>query len=90
MPRAECHLTISNKLGMHARPAMMFVETAGRFASDVRVHRDDLEVDGKSIMQVMMLAAEEGAQLRIVADGPDAQATVEALQELIDRRFDEE
>ena len=90
MPRAEANLTIVNKLGMHARPAMMFVETASRFASDVRVHRDSLEVDGKSIMQVMMLAAEEGAQLRVVADGPDAQETVDALRDLIERRFDEE
>ena len=80
---------IANKFGLHARPAAEFVKTAGRFASEIRVEKDGLEVNGKSIMGVMMLAAEFGATLTIRAHGPDAQQAVDAIAELIAHKFGE-
>ncbi len=79
-----------NKLGLHARPAMAFVDLAGTFASSVIVRRADIEVDGKSIMQMMMLAAGRGSELEIIADGADAEAAIQALKALVDGGFDEE
>lgn len=90
MPTATSNVTIQNRLGLHARPAMSFVDTANSFASDIRVRKGEQSVDGKSIMQVMMLAATQGTQLQITADGPDADAAVSALNDLINRKFDEE
>ena len=83
---------IENKLGLHARPAMLFVETAGRFNCDVTVRRVDQDevVDGKSIMQMMMLAATCGTKLEICADGSDATAALKSLAELIKSRFQED
>jgi len=84
---------ISNRLGMHARPAMMFVETASNFQADVKVRRANNEgetFDGKSIMQMMMLAATQGTEIEISADGPDADGALEALTELIKSGFQEE
>jgi len=81
---------IQNKYGLHARPAMQFVEVASRFNANVRLLKDDKEVDGKSIMEIMLLAAERGSQITIVAKGADAQQAVDALVELVERRFDEE
>jgi phosphocarrier protein HPr len=80
---------IQNRAGMHARPAAEFVKLAGRFRAQVRVARESLEVDGKSIMGVLMLAAEQGAELRLTASGEDAIEAVEALVELVDRGFGE-
>lgn len=80
---------IQNRAGMHARPAAEFVKLAGRFRAQVRVARESLEVDGKSIMGVLMLAAEQGAELRLTASGDDAIEAVEALVELVDRGFGE-
>ncbi|MCC7145523.1 MAG: HPr family phosphocarrier protein [Phycisphaeraceae bacterium] len=88
--KACVQVTISNRLGLHARPAMSFVDTANGFACSVRVHKGNQVVDGKSIMQVMMLAATKGTQLRIEAHGPDADAAVVKLKELVDRKFDED
>jgi phosphocarrier protein len=82
--------TVVNRLGLHARPAMTFVDLATTFASDIRVKRDDTEVDGKSIMQVMMLAASQGSTLEILAEGADAGRACEALKKLVDSGFDEE
>ncbi|MFO0857690.1 MAG: HPr family phosphocarrier protein [Phycisphaerales bacterium] len=82
--------TIVNRLGLHARPAMTFVDVASTFASDIKVRREDTEVDGKSIMQVMMLAASQGSSLEIVAEGEDAQSACDALKKLVDGGFDEE
>jgi phosphocarrier protein len=82
--------TVVNRLGLHARPAMTFVDLATTFASDIRVKRDDTEVDGKSIMQVMMLAASQGSTLEIYADGADAPKACDALKKLVDSGFDEE
>ncbi len=81
---------IQNKLGLHARPAMSFVDMANGFTSEIRVGRADQEVDGKSIMQMMMLAATQGTQLVIRAQGPDADEAIAALVELVNRKFDEE
>lgn len=81
---------IVNRHGMHARPAAEFVKLASRFGSRISVGREGLEVDGKSIMGVLMLAAEHGVELSIRADGPDAADAVEALAGLVSRGFDEE
>ena len=81
---------IQNKLGLHARPAMSFVDTANNFVSKVLVKKGAQVVDGKSIMQMMMLAATQGTELLIEATGPDAAAAVNALCDLINRKFDEE
>jgi phosphocarrier protein len=85
-------VTIQNKLGLHARPAMMFVETASRFACDIAVCRADdcRRVDGKSIMQMMMLAATHGTDIQITARGDDAAAAIESLVSLVDSMFNEE
>jgi len=80
-------MLIRNQLGLHARACALFVKTAARFRAEVWVARDDLEVNGKSIMGVMMLAAEEGATIRVRAEGADEAACVSALQELVDGKF---
>lgn len=90
MQTAAAIVTISNRLGLHARPAMAFVDAANGFTCDIRVRKGDQVVDGKSIMQLMMLAATEGTELEISADGQDADAAIEELRGLVDRRFDEE
>jgi phosphocarrier protein HPr len=83
-------VTIVNKYGLHARPAAEFVKLANRFASEVFIRKDDVEVSGKSIMGVMMLAAECGSTVHIRASGDDAAGAVDALVELIRNRFGEE
>ncbi len=83
-------ITIQNRLGLHARPAMAFVDVANGFGADVRVLKGNQEVDGKSIMQMMMLAATQGTQLLVRAKGDDAQKALDALRELVERKFDEE
>lgn len=80
---------IVNRLGLHARPAAEFVKLAGRFAAEVRVEKDGLEVDGKSIMGVLMLAAEHGSELVIRTEGKDAEDALSALVELVDGGFHE-
>ncbi|MBN8458422.1 MAG: HPr family phosphocarrier protein [Verrucomicrobia bacterium] len=81
--------TILNKLGIHARPAAQFVKIANRFQAEVYVEKDGEEVDGKSIMGLMMLAAGNGSVISVTADGPDEAAAIEALGDLIGRRFEE-
>jgi len=85
---ARAEVTISNELGLHARPAMTFVELANQYKSDVRIQKDDQTVDGKSIMQVMMLAATQGTKLKITAEGEDAEEAISALQQLIESNFE--
>ena len=87
---ATAKVVIGNSLGLHARPAMSFVDTANRFAADVRVKKGSQSVDGKSIMQMMMLAATQGTQLRIEAEGDDAEDAIAALCELVESNFGEE
>ena len=86
---AELSVQIVNKNGLHARPAAEIVKAASKFASDITLRRDDLEVNGKSIMGVMMLAAEFGSTLHLQASGPDADAAVHALATLISNKFGE-
>jgi phosphocarrier protein HPr len=81
---------VVNRLGMHARPAALFVKTAGKFKAQVWARKDDLEVNGKSIMGVMMLAAEPGSSLVVRADGPDEAEAVAALAKLIADKFYED
>jgi phosphocarrier protein len=80
-------MVIRNQLGLHARACALFVKTATQYKSEVYVSRDDLEVNGKSIMGVMMLAAEEGSIIKVRAVGEDEQAALEALRELVDGKF---
>ena len=83
-------MVILNKLGLHARPAAMFVKTANRFVSNILVERDHETVSGKSIMGLMMLAAGQGSILRVQAEGTDAAQALRELEELVKRKFDEE
>ena len=87
--REERTVTIRNKYGLHARPAAEFVKLSSRFKATITVEKDGLEVNGKSIMGVMMLAAECGANLKIRAEGADAKEAVEALAGLIGDGFGE-
>jgi phosphocarrier protein HPr len=80
---------IVNKLGIHARPAAEIVKTASRFGSDITIVREDLEVNGKSIMGVMMLAAECGSTIDIRAEGADATDALDALEAVIADGFGE-
>ena len=83
-------LFVSNKLGIHARPAAMFVKVANRFACDIFVEKDGEKVNGKSIMGLMMLAAGPGSKLTVYAEGHDASAALTELETLLKRKFDEE
>jgi phosphocarrier protein HPr len=85
----ERSVTIANKNGLHARPAAEIVKTAAKFRSEITILREDLEVNGKSIMGVMMLAAEFGATIVLRAEGPDEQAAVDAIAQLIESKFGE-
>jgi len=82
-------VSITNRLGLHARPAMVMVDTANEFKSEIRIVKDGLQVDGKSIMHIMMLAAAKDTNLTIEARGADAQQALDALADLVNRRFDE-
>ena len=83
-------LTVVNKLGIHARPAAMFVKTANRFACDIFVEKDGEKINGKSIMGLMMLAAGPGSKLTIHANGDDAPQAIAEIEDLLKRKFDEE
>jgi phosphocarrier protein len=82
-------IEIKNKLGLHARAAAKLVHTAARFQSDIKIRKGDEEVDGKSILGILLLAAGRGSSITVKADGADEQQAFEAIQELIDRKFDE-
>jgi len=87
---SEAMLEIKNADGLHMRPAMQFVDLASQFDCTVTVSNDQTDADGKSIMQMSMLAATCGTRLKIVAEGPDAADAIEALRELVEvRMFDE-
>jgi len=83
-------MMVANKLGIHARPAAMFVKTANRFTCDIFVEKDGEKVNGKSIMGLMMLAAGPGSKLTVYAQGQDASQALSELETLIKRKFDEE
>ncbi len=86
----EKELTIVNRLGLHARPAAMFVRIASRHRSEIWVTKEGEEVNGKSIMGLMMLAAGQGSKLRIRCDGADADKAMQELEELIKAGFNED
>lgn len=90
MDAQRVKVTILNKLGLHARPAMSFADTASQFKADIHVIKAGNKFDGKSIMNLMMLAATQGTELEITAAGPDADDALEALQKLIESKFEEE
>jgi len=83
-------LEIVNQYGIHARPAALFVKTAGRFDADVFVEKSGNRVSGKSIMGLMTLEASKGSKLTVSADGPDAEQMLDELEALVASRFDEE
>jgi len=83
-------ITILNRLGLHARPSAMFVKVCNRFKSEIWVEKDGEQINGKSIMGLMMLAAGQGSKLLITCEGPDAEKALEEIEALILRRFDEE
>jgi phosphocarrier protein len=87
---ARRSVVVLNSLGLHLRPAEKFVRLAGRFASEVRVYRDGLEVNGKSILDLAILAAGCGTRLDLEARGPDAETALAALAELVSARFQED
>jgi phosphocarrier protein len=84
---SEIQLIIRNQLGLHARACALFVKAASKYKAEILVARDDLEVNGKSIMGVMMLAAEEGATIVVRANGPDESEALETIRELVDGKF---
>src|SRR5438128_1903728 len=94
LPGAESIMTrdfmVANKLGIHARPAALFVKTANRFACEIFVEKDGEKVNGKSIMGLMMLAAGPGSKLTVHAHGHDASQALSELETLVKRKFDEE
>ena len=86
----EKRLVILNKLGLHARPAALFVQTASRFNAEVTICKDGVEVNGKSIMGVMMLGAECGSEVILRAEGKDEEALCQALTDLLEDKFHED
>lgn len=87
MPQKE--FTITNQLGIHARPAAQFVKIANTFPCEIHVEKDDDEVDGKSILGLMMLAAGHGSVITVTTEGDQSEAALEAIGELIERDFEE-
>ena len=88
--KLQKELTIVNRLGLHARPAAMFVRIASRHRAEIWVSKEEEEINGKSIMGLMMLAAGQGSKLRIRCEGPDADKAMEELEELIKSGFNED
>lgn len=90
MTTEERRVRIGNRMGLHARPAAEFVKLAGKYRAHITVTKDGVEVNGKSIMGVLMLAAEQGSEMVIRGEGDDAAEAVKALVELVGRGFGEE
>ncbi|KAA0895335.1 HPr family phosphocarrier protein [Oryzomonas rubra] len=88
MLHKEC--TIVNKLGLHARASALFVKTASRFVSEIRLEKEGIEVNGKSIMGIMMLAASKGTTVRLSANGDDEEEALQTMEDLIANGFGEE
>jgi phosphotransferase system HPr (HPr) family protein len=86
----ERELAIQNRLGLHARAAAKFVQTASRFRSAVKIRKNGEEVDGKSILGILLLAASEGTRIVVCVEGDDEKEAFAAVEDLIARRFDEE
>src|ERR1700746_1145778 len=88
--KIEREVTVVNKLGLHARPAAMFVRIANKHRAEIWVEKEGEQVNGKSIMGLMMLAAGQGTRLILSAEGTDAEKAIQELESLIEKRFDEE
>ncbi|HKI60277.1 MAG TPA: HPr family phosphocarrier protein [Mariprofundaceae bacterium] len=86
----ECHILICNKLGLHARASAKLVSTAGQFSSEIMLIKENMEVNAKSIMGIMMLAACKGTELTLKADGSDAEEAIAAIEQLVNDRFGED
>lgn len=86
----ERHVQVMNRNGIHARPAAEIAKTAGRFACDVKLLFEDVEVNAKSVLGVMMLAAGQGSMVLLRVEGPDAEAAATALSSVISRKFEED
>ena len=85
----EKEITITNRAGLHTRPAAALVKTAARYKAEFFIQKDEFEINGKSIIGVMTLAAEQGSKLKLRFDGPDEEAAAAAITELFERGFDE-
>lgn len=85
----ERDVEIKNKLGLHARAAAKLVHVAAKFKSDIKIRKGDEEVDGKSILGILLLAAGRGSTIKLRADGPDEREALDAIENLIDAKFDE-
>jgi phosphocarrier protein HPr len=85
----ERDLEIRNKLGLHARAAAKLVHTAARFKSDIKIRKGDEEVDGKSILGILLLAAGRGSTIKVRAEGTDERDALDAVEKLIEDKFDE-
>ena len=86
----EREVQVTNKFGLHARPAAMLVQTASKFKSEIRLKKEDVEANAKSILSVMMLAAEVGSRVIIKADGEDEEQAIETLARIFEEKFGEE
>jgi phosphocarrier protein HPr len=89
MPMVEARVVLKNKMGLHARPSTQIATTASRFSCDIHIAKDDMVVDAKSVLELLMLAAECDSELRITAEGDDAKEATKALVELVNGRFGE-
>ena len=87
---ATLEVEVLNKLGIHARPAALFVKTANRFHSEIIIEKDGEQINGKSIMGLLMLAAGPGSKLTLHAEGDDASEAISELNNLVQRKFDED
>ena len=82
-------IIVSNKMGLHARPAAMLVQTLSKFLSNVKIIKESFEIDAKSIMGVMTLAAGPGSELKFISDGPDENEALDAVEQLFNSGFEE-
>lgn len=83
-------LVVTPQLGLHAKPAGLFVNEANKFKSEIKVSKDGLDVNGKSVLGLMLLAAEMGSRLKITVSGPDEKQAMDALAKLFEKKFDED
>ncbi len=89
MGKAEIKVVLTNKMGLHARPSTQIATTASRYQADVKIIKDGMDVDAKSVLELLMLAAECGSELTVSAQGDDAAAAAEAVANLVRTRFGE-
>lgn len=89
MAEAQARVVLTNKMGLHARPSTQIAQTASQYDAEVQISKDGLSVDAKSVLELLMLAAECGSELVIIADGDDAEAAVQELVGLVEGRFGE-